>query len=313
MARPFILRQWVGLSKGGCYNTRTDPITPFLTLFLYPHSVTGVLSASSRRAVRRNAALLPAYTFVLGLIALLGYMAVASGVEHMPQFAPYFKRYGTNFAVPALFLHAFPAWFAGVAFAAIAIGALVPAAIMSIAAANLFTRNIYRSFLRPDCTPKQEAGMAKLVSLAVKVGALAFILFLPLKYAIQLQLLGGIWIIQTLPAIMIGLYTRWLHRWALALGWAAGMVSGTLMAATLHFKGTVYPLEVAGVIVPGYAALYSLFINLTVAVSVTPLLDALGVERGRDETAAADYLSGAGSGEVQGADWEAPTLRTGET
>src|SRR6185312_5430809 len=34
-----------------------------LALFLYPHSVTGVLSSSSRHAIRRNAALLPAYSF----------------------------------------------------------------------------------------------------------------------------------------------------------------------------------------------------------------------------------------------------------
>jgi len=285
-----------------------------LSLFLYPHSVTGVLSASSRRAVRRNAALLPAYTFVLGLIALLGYMAVASGVAHMPRFKPYFEQFGPNFAVPALFLHYFPSWFAGVAFAAIAIGALVPAAIMSIAAANLFTRNIYRPYLRPDCTPKQESGTAKLVSLVVKVGALAFILFLPLKYAIQLQLLGGVWIIQTLPAIMIGLYTRWLHRWALALGWLAGMVSGTWMVAAIHFKGTVYPLEVAGLTIPAYAALYSLLINLAVAVLLTPLLDGFGVGRGRDETEAADYRGRApAEAEAPGdADWEAPSLRTGE-
>ena len=64
-----------------------------------------------------------------------------------------FDRFGNNFAVPALFLHMFPAWFAGVAFAAIAIGALVPAAIMSIACGNLFTRNIYKEFIAPDCTP----------------------------------------------------------------------------------------------------------------------------------------------------------------
>ncbi|HQU16068.1 MAG: sodium:solute symporter [Chromatiales bacterium 21-64-14] len=255
-----------------------------LTLFLYPHSVTGVLSASSRRAIRRNAALLPAYTVLLGLIALLGYMAVVSGVDRMPEFVPYFKQYGANFAVPALFLHAFPAWFVGLAFAAIAIGALVPAAIMSIAAANLFTRNVYRPYLRPNCTALQECTMAKRVSLVVKVGALAFVLFLPLKYAIQLQLLGGIWIIQTLPAIMIGLYTRWLHRWALVLGWAAGMVSGTLMVAALHFKGTVYPLHFAGITAPGYAAVYALIVNLVVAVLATPLLGVLGISRGTDRT-----------------------------
>ena len=109
--------------------------------------------------------------------------------------------------MPALFLHSFPAWFAGVAFAAIGIGALVPAAIMSIAAANLFTRNVYREFLHADATDQQEAQMAKWVSLIVKFGALIFIVFVPLQYAIQLQLLGGIWIIQTLPAVLIGLHT----------------------------------------------------------------------------------------------------------
>ena len=54
--------------------------------------------------------------------------------------------------VPLLFEHMFPSWFAGVAFAMIVIGALVPAAIMSIAAANLFTRNIYKEYLRRDAT-----------------------------------------------------------------------------------------------------------------------------------------------------------------
>ena len=42
--------------------------------------------------------------------------------------------------------------------------------------------------------------MAKLVSLVVKVGALAFLLLLPTQFAIDLQLLGGVWMLQTLPA-----------------------------------------------------------------------------------------------------------------
>ena len=112
----------------------------------------------------------------------------------------------------------FPSWFVGVAFAAIAIGALVPAAIMSIAASNLWTRNTYREFIRPDCKALQESQMAKIVSLIIKFGALVFILGLPLQYAIQLQLLGGVWIIQTLPAVIGGLYTRWFHDRALVLG-----------------------------------------------------------------------------------------------
>jgi len=70
-----------------------------------------------------------------------------------------------------------------------------------------------REFINKNPTDKQESHMAKLVSLIVKAGALVFILFVPTQYAIQLQLLGGIWIIQTLPAVMLGAYTRWFNSW----------------------------------------------------------------------------------------------------
>ncbi len=98
---------------------------------------------------------------------------------------------------------------------------------MSIAAANLWTRNVYKEFINPDATPKQEATQSKLVSLVVKFGALAFVLGLDTQDAINLQLLGGVWILQTLPTLVFALYTRWFHRWALLIGWAVGMGYGT--------------------------------------------------------------------------------------
>lgn len=259
-----------------------------LALFLYPHALTGILSTNGHRTIKRNMALLPAYSLVLGLIALLGYMAIASGVADNPAFAAGFEHFGPNFAVPALFRQWFPPWFFGLAMAAIAIGALVPAAIMSIAAANLFTRNIYREYVRPDCSEAAEARMAKLVSLVVKVGALAFVLLLPQKYAINLQLLGGIWIIQTLPAIVIGLYTRWLHRNALIAGWAAGMACGTWMAEAQHFKA-IFPLQLGGATFPGYAAVYALLVNFAVAILVSLLARRLSWNSGTDATSPADY------------------------
>ncbi len=260
-----------------------------LALFLYPHSMTGILSASSGRAIRRNAALLPGYTFMLGLLALFGFFAIAAGVKGLPEFAAGFKQFGNNYAVPALLLHSFPSWFVGIAFAAIGIGALVPAAIMSIAAANLYTRNIHREFINRTPTDRQEAQMAKWVSLIVKAGALAFIVFVPTQYAIQLQLLGGIWIIQTLPTVMFGAYTRWFNAWALLLGWAAGTLVGTMMAVHVGLKPT-FPLEVGGYTLPGYTAFYTLILNLALAVILTPLLNALGSRQPAvDETAAADY------------------------
>ena len=258
-------------------------------LFLYPHTMTAVLSSNSREVIRRNAAYLPAYSFMLGLLALTGFMALAVGVDKLPEFAPQFAQYGTNFAVPALILHTFPDWFVGIAFAAIGIGGLVPAAIMSIAASNLFTRNIYVQFIRPNCTPKQEAQNAKITSLIVKFGALLFIIFMPLQYAIQLQLLGGIWISQTIPAVIVGLYTRWLNPWALIIGWAAGLIAGTWMAASLSFQSAVFPLAVDGFTVPGYAALYALAINFAVSIVLSLLFNQILATRGTDLTSAADY------------------------
>jgi solute:Na+ symporter, SSS family len=262
-----------GESLGSYSAYATLALGSALALFLYPHAMTGILSSSSGNVIRRNAALLAAYSFILGLIALLGYMAIAAGVDKDPAYAAGFTQYGANFAVPALFLASFPSWFVGIAFAAIAIGALVPAAIMSIACANLFTRNLYKEFLRPDCSEADEARMAKIVSLVVKIGAVVFILAIPQAYAIQLQLLGGIWIIQLLPPILLGLYSRGFNALALLTGWAAGTAIGTYMAATQSFTSSVYPLEIFGVTLPGYAALYSVVINLLLAVVLSPLFD----------------------------------------
>ena len=281
-----------GPNTTGAYSAyATLALGSALALFLYPHSLTGILSASSGRVIRRNAAMLPGYTFMLGLLALFGFFVIASGVDKLPEYAAGFKQFGNNFAVPALLLHSFPAWFAGVAFAAIGIGALVPAAIMSIAAANLYTRNIHREFINQNPTDKQESHIAKLTSLIVKLGALVFILFVPTQYAIQLQLLGGIWIIQTLPPVMLGAYTRWFNSWAMLVGWAVGTFAGTWMAISVKLTNT-FPLHVGEHTFPGYSAVYSVLLNLLIAIVLTPIFNAMAANKTPvDQTAAADYQS----------------------
>jgi solute:Na+ symporter, SSS family len=252
-----------------------------LALFLYPHSLTGLLSSASS---------MPIYSLALALLALLGYTAVSAGVKGMPEYASGFASFGNNFAIPALFLHMFPPWFAGVAFAAIAIGALVPASIMAIASGSLFTRNIYKEFIAPDCTPAQEARAAKLASLALKLGALFFVLLFQTSYAIELQLLGGIWICQTLPAVLIALYTRFFNPWGLLAGWATGIAAGTGMAVELGLKGSIYPLHIFGLTIPCYAALIALVLNIAVGFTVSLFLNATSTAPRRDETVASDYI-----------------------
>src|SRR2546430_2504800 len=192
-----------------------------LALFLYPHSITGVLASRSRNVIKRNMSALPAYSLMLGLLALLGFVAIAAKVTPIKNAAT--GKDDNNTIVPQLFHGQFPAWFAGIAFAAIGIGALVPAAIMSIGAANLWTRNIYKEFIRRDAAPADEAKQAKRASLVVKFGAVLFIVFLDPQFSIDLQLIGGIIILQTLPAVAISLYSRWFHIKGLITGWGVGM------------------------------------------------------------------------------------------
>jgi solute:Na+ symporter, SSS family len=274
----------IHLKQGQFLGYSTLAIGSAIALMLYPHTATAVLSASSANVIRRNAAMLPAYSFLLGLIALLGYVALAAGIATKD----------TSSAIPLLFLKMFPEWFAGFCLSAIAIGALVPAAIMSIAAANLFTRNLYGAFARQKMLPHQEANMAKIVSLVVKFGALAFILYLPNVYAIQMQLLGGIWMAQLFPAVVVGVFTRWFRPWALVAGWIAGMASGTAMAALLGLKSSVYPLHLPawlGGTWAMYAAVPALLLNLGVSVVLTLILQAVGVGEGTDVTNAEVYVS----------------------
>jgi SSS family solute:Na+ symporter len=230
-----------------------------LAAFMYPHTMTAVLSSSSAATVKKNAIFLPAYTLLLGLIALLGYMAIAAGINVK----------SASDVVPALFGKLFPSWFVGFAAAAIAISALVPAAIMSIGAANLFTRNLWPLMTR-DITPEKEAKTAKLVSLVVKFGALLFIVFLPTQYAIDLQLLGGVWILQIFPGIVFSLYTRRLNTSGLFLGWLAGIVLGTGLAIAQGLK-PVYALHLGGDVYPVYIGLIALAVNIVVSFVVSTL------------------------------------------
>jgi SSS family solute:Na+ symporter len=229
-----------------------------LALFMYPHTLTGIFAASGGETIKRNTMLLPLYSVLLAFIALMGLMTHAAGL----------KVATPNEAVPALFTAFFPDWFAGFAFAAIAIGALVPAAVMSIAAANLFTRNFWKAYIDPRVDPAGEAKVAKLTSLVVKLGALACILLLPLRFAIDLQLLGGIWILQIFPAIVFGLFTSWFKGPALLAGWAAGFASGTYAFFVLD------DLKPAHAIVAGYP-IYTGILALAVNVAVCVVLSAV--------------------------------------
>jgi SSS family solute:Na+ symporter len=293
-----------GLLLGGesQLNYITLALGSALALFLYPHTLTAVLAARNRATIRRTLAALPLYTLLLGILMMAGFAVIHTGVEPVDG--------NPNTVLPAWFDARLPGWSAGLAFAAIGVGAMVPAAVMSIAAANLFTRTIYRGYLRPNASAREETRVAKVVSLTVKVGAVLVILLLDTQFAIDLQLIGGVFIMQTLPAVAIGLYTSWLHRWGLIAGVLAGSATGLVMLYQIpqyggpegttvvreHFGGSAWPLTNLGLETGStiYVGVVALAVNLVVAVLATALLRGVAVPDGVDVTRPDDYVADEG-------------------
>lgn len=219
-----------------------------LALYLYPHAINGILSANSAKNLRTSTALLPLYGIGLALLALFGILVYASpGAMHI--IAPGYNS-ATNtlapgstvssvLAVPALIYANFPGWFVGFAFLGIFIGGLVPASIMAISQANLLTRNVAK-FFRPNMTPAEETRLAKWASVVFKFIALGFIFLVSASSALQLQLLGGIIILQTLPAIFLTMYTRKLTKYGLVAGWIGGMGLGVYLAYAANVHNGVF-------------------------------------------------------------------------
>ena len=270
-----------------------------LALYLYPHAINGALSAESSKKLRYSTALLPIYGIGLALLALFGILIYA--VPDALKFITTNFTAGTGgiYVVPVLIQTVMPSWFTGIAFLGIFIGGLVPAAIMAMAQANLLTRNIVKEF-RPNMTEHEETRIAKWASVVFKFLALAFVFIVPATYAIQLQLLGGILILQTLPPIFIGLYSKWFHKNALIVGWCGGMISGIgleWIANKLAFSLTVpwtIPFTSINITIPGivgtiagtlyntgspfgllFIGLIALVVNLIICIILTPIFNAI--------------------------------------
>ncbi len=206
-------------------------------LFLYPHAINGSLSSESAKKLRKTSALLPLYAIGLALIALFGILvyAVKPAMSILDKFPPSIRG---AMVVPTLIQSTMPPWFTGFAFLGIFIGGLVPAAIMAMASANLLVRNVYKEF-KPSLSPEAETKMAKWLAVVFKFVALGFVFAVPATFAISLQLLGGIIILQTLPAIFMGLYMKSLNKNALILGWVLGMITGIYFVEKVNNFGLI--------------------------------------------------------------------------
>ena len=62
------------------------------------------------------------------------------------------------------------------------------------------------------------------------------------------------------------------------------------MVAELNFASSIFPVTIAGLAVPGYAAVWSLILNIAASMALTALLRLVRAPRASDETSALDYI-----------------------
>ncbi|HZS74175.1 MAG TPA: sodium:solute symporter [Candidatus Nitrosotalea sp.] len=257
---------------GNNYVTLSDNLVPAyatlilgsaLALYLYPHAISGVLSAQSAQKLRSSTALLPLYGIGLAILALMGILVYA--VPGAMNFLSGFPESSRGIlVVPSLILYSLPSWFSGVALLGVFVGGLVPAAIMAMAQANLLTRNIIKE-IKPNLSDKSEIQITKASSTIFKFVALGFVFSVPATYAISLQLLGGILIAQILPAVFCGLYVKSLRKMPLIIGLLAGIISGILMVEFTNSFGQLTSSLLKTMFGPIYIAVIALGINLAIS------------------------------------------------
>lgn len=225
-----------------------------LALLMYPHVVTVAFAARSDDAVRRASAGLIPWSSLVAVFALLAIVADARAIR--------LDGANADAAVIVMINQVLPDALASIVFGAIVVGALVPAAVMSIAAGASFSRNVFVEVLQPTATPKRQLRVARGVSLIAMLGAAGFMVGLRPQATINLQLLGGIWILQTAPAVLLTLSRRRPGAGVLLSGWVSGMVVGTA-AVVLRTFSAVVPWGADGHTVDLYAGFAALVVNIS--------------------------------------------------
>ena len=217
--------------------------------YMWPHTLGSAFTARSADTLRRNAVLMPLYSITLPLIFFVGFSALLV----VPGLA------NGDLSLLTVVRQAFPPWFLGVVGGAGALTAMVPAALLILTSAALFSKNFFRPVFAPSMTENQVTKLARIMVMAISAAALYFAVFKSATL-VSLLLLGYAGVTQFFPGVILGLYWRRVT----AAGVFMGMTIGVVMVAFLVFTGRDPVLGVN-------AGFLSLCVNTAVTI-VTSLL-----------------------------------------
>lgn len=190
--------------------------------YMWPHQLGACYTARSRETIRRNAIMMPLYTLSLPFVFFIGFAAILM--------LPELKNGDLSFLMVAR--DSFPPWFLGVIGGAGALTAMVPAAVLLLSAAALFTKNFFRPLFAPHLTDDQVARGAKWIVVAISLTSLGFAVFSS-STLVSLLLMGYAGVTQFFPGVIFGLF--WPR--ATTTGVTSGLVTGAGLVAFFVLTG----------------------------------------------------------------------------
>jgi SSS family solute:Na+ symporter len=192
-----------------------------LGAFMWPQSFGASFTAKSADTLRRNAVLMPFYNLLLSFVIFAGFAAVLV----IPGLS------NGDLSLLALVEKTFPAWFLGVVGGAGALTAMVPSAILTLTAATLFAKNLYRPLFSPGMSDVQVAKLARGAAIVFMAVALGFALTSS-RTIVALLLLGYTGVAQFFPGVVLGLFWRRTNLRGVTCGLVTGIAAVAFLILT---------------------------------------------------------------------------------
>jgi solute:Na+ symporter, SSS family len=194
-----------------------------LGFYMWPHLFGAAFTARSADTIRRNAVVMPLYTLTLAFVLFAGFATVL--------IVPGLRN--GDLALLTVVRQSFPPWFVGIVGGAGALTAVVPAAILILTAATLFSKNLYRPLFRPAMTDAQVARLARVMVVVLGLTSLGFAIFSSTTL-VSLLLMGYAGVTQFFPGVALGLYWRGVTARAVLAGLIAGVGGAVALMVSHH-------------------------------------------------------------------------------
>ncbi|MCW9132062.1 sodium:solute symporter [Bacillus paramycoides] len=227
--------------------------------YMWPHGFSPIFAASSEKALRKNAVLMPMYQLILLFAFFVGFAAILR--------MPGLKGSDIDSILLQLSKQAFDPWFVGVIGGAGVLAALVPSSLLLMAISTLLAKNIYQVF-NPSVTEKRLGKLVKYLVPFISIVGI-YLTFKGGNTLFSLALIAYNFITQLAPAFFASLMRK---NFVTKQGAFAGIITGGLLVSIMDLGnlkiGKIFP-HIPQVIKDLNEGIIALCVNIVVLVIVS--------------------------------------------